>query len=130
MCLGKMCLLPLWVIICRPILFEIKKKKKTADLPQENIKDITDVISCPKLKLYRRYTMAKWLSSTNPHKIRGRTQVLLMGRQFLLHHCHPWCYSWKKAGITSWMTKWRHCDDDKRNISRGHLWHRYPVTIN
>ena len=36
-----------------------KTKRKPTDLPQENVKDTTDVIRRPKLKKYRQYTMAK-----------------------------------------------------------------------
>ena len=70
-----------------------KNKKKNTDLPQENVKDTTDVIRKPKLKKYRQYTMAKWLTP------RGVT----LERKPVVSH------EWQKDGIV--------IKNDKRNIS-------------
>ena len=62
-------------------------------------------------------------SNTNPSKNRGLIQVLQKGKQFLLHKYHPLCYSFHKLTDKSWMIK-------GTEHVRGHLWHRYAVTVN
>jgi hypothetical protein len=47
----------------------------------------------------------------------GWTQVLQMGKHFLLHMWHPSCYSSYKAGDKSSMRKGPDCNYDERNIS-------------
>ena len=50
--------------------------------------------------------------NTNPTRNRAWTQVLRMGRQFLLHKWKPWCYSSHKPGDKSWISAY-----NKWNIS-------------
>ena len=65
----------------------------------------------------RKYTTRKGFSNANPIKNWDWMHALRKSRQFLLHMCHPSCYSCYKPSDKSWMRKGPYHDYDKLNIS-------------
>jgi hypothetical protein len=61
----------------------------------------------------------------NPTENRGWTQMLRMGRQFLLHMSHPSFYSCNKFGENKWMREVPDCDCISMIMCD-----RYSVTVN
>ena len=57
------------------------------------------------------------LVNKNPIKIQGLTRSLMICKQFLLHLCHPSCYSCQESNNASWKRKEQDRAYDKHNIS-------------
>jgi hypothetical protein len=63
--------------------------------------------------------MKIWRHDNNKNliKIRGLTRSHMICKQFLLHLCHPSCYSCQESNNASWKRKEQDRAYDKRNIS-------------